>query len=426
MTSSIAPPPAAELTDDERALLAKRTLRVLIFGQAMGSAGFGSSVAVGGLIIKDLLGGDRYAGAASAVTTIGGAAASLILAGIMAARGRRPGLVAGYGVAMIGALIIVLGAQHRSIAVFLIGCLLFGQAQGANQAARFAAADLAPPEQRGQFISNLMFASTFGAVLGPVFVGQSQRVGTAFGLWKYTGPYLVAFVFFAAAAINTFVRLRPDPLIVAGGLEPGRGIRLPPVSTALRVVRKIPNARLAMATIVAGHTVMVAIMTMTPVHMKDHGHSLTLSGFVIGLHIAGMYALSPVVGRWSDRVGRVPVLLAGGAILFSAGVVVAAAGHAPALLFLGLFLLGLGWSCTMVSGSALLSESVPASNRVAVQGTSDLMMGLFGATAGFGSGFVKRAFGFHVLAEAGAVVAVALIVVLMRVLRLRQLETATA
>jgi MFS family permease len=423
--STITSPPVA-LTDAERAVLAKKTLRVLIFGQAMGSAGFGSSVAVGGLIIKDLLGGDRFAGAASAVTTIGGAAASLILAGIMAARGRRLGLVTGYGVAMIGALIVVLGAQHRSIAVFLLGCLLFGQAQGANQAARFAAADLAPPEQRGQFISNLMFASTFGAVLGPVFVGESQRVGTALGLWKYTGPYLVAFVFFAAAAINTFARLRPDPLIVAGGLEPGRGIRLPPVSTALRVVSKIPNARLAMATVVAGHTVMVAIMTMTPVHMKDHGHSLTLSGFVIGLHIAGMYALSPVVGRWSDRIGRVPVLLAGGATLFSAGVVVAVAGHAPALLFLGLFLLGLGWSCTMVSGSALLSESVPVSNRVAVQGTSDLMMGLFGATAGFGSGFVKRAFGFHVLAELGAVVAVALIVVLLRFLRLQQLETVPA
>jgi MFS family permease len=302
--------------------------------------------------------------------------------------------------------------------------LLFGQAQGANQSARFAAADLAPPAQRGQYISNLMFASTFGAVLGPVFVGQSQRVGTMFGLWKYTGPYLVALVFFAAAALNTFVRLRPDPLIVAGGLDPTRGIRLPPVSQALSVVSKIAPARLAMASVVAGHTVMVAIMTMTPVHMKDHGHSLSLSGGVIGLHIAGMYALSPLVGRWSDTVGRVPVMLAGGATLLGAGVVVATAGYEPALLFLGLFLLGVGWSCVMVSGSAMLTESVPAVNRVAVQGTSDLMMGLFGAAAGFGSGFVKRAWGFHRLAEAGAVVSMIMIVTLVRVLRARQAEAA--
>ncbi len=426
MSLSKVSPKLDELSEVERDALAKKTLRVLIFGQAMGSAGFGSSVAVGGLIIKDLLGGDRFAGAASAVATIGGAVASLVLAGIMAAKGRRVGLVTGYGVAMIGALIVVFGAQHRNVAVFLLGCFLFGQAQGANQSARFAAADLAPPEQRGRYISNLLFASTFGAVLGPVFVGQSQRVGTAFGLWKYTGPYLVAFAFFAAAVANTFFRLRPDPLIVAGGLEPGRGVRLPPVSTALRVVGSIPNARLAMGSVVVGHTVMVAIMTMTPVHMKDHGHSLTLSGFVIALHIAGMYALSPVIGRWSDRVGRVPVLLTGGATLFSAGVVTAAAGHVPALLFAGLFLLGLGWSCIMVSGSALLSESVPIANRVAVQGTSDLMMGVFGATAGFGSGFVKRAYGFHVLAEIGAVIAVALVVTLLRVLRLRQADAATA
>lgn len=80
----------------------------------------------------------------------------------------------------------------------------------------------------------------------------------------------------------------------------------------------------------------------------------------------------------------------------------------------------------MVSGSALLSESVPIANRVAVQGTSDLMMGVFGATAGFGSGFVKRAYGFHVLAEIGAVIAVALVVTLLRVLRLRQADAATA
>jgi MFS family permease len=410
-------PNLSHLTEGEREELAKKTLRVLVFGQAMGSAGFGSSVAVGGLIVKDILGGDTYAGSASAVVTIGGAAASLILAGLMSARGRRIGLVTGYAAAIVGALICVVGAQNRNLAVFLFGCLLFGQAQGANQSARFAAADLAPPDQRGQYISNLMFASTFGAVLGPVFVGQSQRIGTALGLWKYTGPYLVALAFFAAAAINTYARLRPDPLIVAGGLDPSRGVRLPPVRQALRVVSGIGPARLAMGSVVAGHTVMVAIMTMTPVHMKDHGHSLSLSGGVIGLHIAGMYALSPIVGRWSDRVGRVPVMLAGGAILLGAGVVTATAGYEPVLLFIGLFLLGLGWSCLMVSGSALLSESVPSANRVAVQGTSDLMMGLCGAAAGFGSGFVKRAWGFHVLSQAGAVVAIALVVILVRMLR---------
>lgn len=399
--------------------LAKRTLRVLMVGQVLASAGFASSVAVGVLVAQDLLGDDTFAGASSAAVTVGGAIASLVLAGVMAARGRRPGLVLGYGIAMIGALIIVLGAQQRSFPVLILGSLLFGQAQGANQLARYAAADLAPADQRASYISNLLFASTFGGVLGPLLVGPAQRVGTSLGLWKLTGPYIVAIGFFAVAALNTGVRLRPDPLVVAGGLEPGRGIRLPPVRAALRTVWSIGPARLAMGSVVASHVVMVAVMTMTPVHMRDHGHSVSLSGSVIALHIAGMFAFSPLIGRWSDRIGREPVLAAGAGVLLLATVVTAAAGAEPALLFLGLLLLGVGWSCAMVAGSALLTESVPLASRVAVQGTSDLVMGLCGAAAAFSSGFVKRAWGFHVLADAGAVAAIVLGIVLVRVLRQR-------
>ncbi len=410
-------PDAAVTGPAPPAELAPRILRVLVLSQALGAAGFAASVAVGSLVAKDLLNGDTFAGAAGATTTVGGAFASLALAGVMASRGRRPGLLLGYGVASIGALIVVAGAQQRWFPVFLVGLFLFGHAQGANQLARFAAADLAPDAERGSYIARLMFASTFGAVLGPLSVGLSERVGTALGLWKLTGPYVVAIAFFGASALNTFLRLRPDPLVVAGGLDPGRGLRLPPVRDALRVVRSLPDARLAMGTIVLGHVVMVAVMTMTPVHMKEHGHSISLSGAVIALHIGGMYALAPLVGRWSDGIGRVPVLLAGALVLLVATVVTAAAGARPSLLFAGLFLLGLGWSCTMVSGSALLSESVPLASRVAVQGTSDLMMGMCGAMAAFGSGFVKEAWGFHVLADLGAAAALALGLALLRVVR---------
>jgi MFS family permease len=380
-----------------------------MLSQALGAAGFASSVAVGALVAKDLLGGDRLAGSASAAVTIGGAIASLVLSAVMAGRGRRPGLVSGYVVATVGGVIIVVGAQQRSFPVFLIGCLLFGFSQGANQSARFAAADLAPDELRGTFISQLLFASTFGAVLGPLSVGLTERVGAALGLWELTGPYLVGMGFFALSALNTFVRLRPDPLVVSGGLRPGAGIRMPPVANALRTVRSIPAARIAMISIVAMHVVMVAVMTMTPVHLHDHGHSATLTGGVIALHISGMYALSPVIGRLSDRHGRIPVLIAGAAIMVLATIVTAVARDSAAMVFVGLWFLGVGWSCSMVAGSALLSESVPLTERVAVQGTSDLLMGLLGAVAAFGSGFVKRAVGFAPLAEIGLAIALAVL-----------------
>ena len=50
---------------------------------------------------------------------------------------------------------------------------------------------------------------------------------------------------------------------------------------------------------------MVAVMAMTPVHLLHHGASLTIIGLTISLHVAGMFALSPVFGILADRVGRV-------------------------------------------------------------------------------------------------------------------------
>jgi hypothetical protein len=44
-----------------------------------------------------------------------------------------------------------------------------------------------------------------------------------------------------------------------------------------------------------------------------------------------------------------------------------------------------------------------------VQGTADLTMSLCGAVAGFASGFIRRAVGYHVLADVAAAAALALL-----------------
>ncbi len=153
---------------------------------------------------------------------------------------------------------------------------------------------------------------------------------------------------------------------------------------------------------------MIAVMTMTPLHMKDHGHA-TLSLYVTAVHIVGMYGCSPIVGRLADRRGRVPAIGVGGAILGVGTIIAVLAGYHPALVFAGLFLLGLGWSVGLIGGSALLTESVPAADRVAVQGSADMLMNLCAGTAALASGFVKAGFGFHVLANFATVVAAALV-----------------
>jgi MFS family permease len=159
---------------------------------------------------------------------------------------------------------------------------------------------------------------------------------------------------------------------------------------------------------VISQTSMVAVMTMTPLHMKDHGQS-DLSALVIAFHIVGMYGLAPLVGIAADRVGRVRVIEIGAVILGSGTVLSVLAGYHPVLIFAGLFLLGLGWSCGLIGGSTLLTESVPVADRVAVQGSADLVMGVCGALGAIASGLIKAELGFHVLANAASIAAAILL-----------------
>jgi MFS family permease len=401
------------LTSEERAIMQRRVLWVLAGGQVVGAAAMSSAVTVGAFVVQDRLGSQTsWAGIATATVTMGTAFMSQALSRMMRRKGRRPGLQLGYTLAVLGGLIAAGGVESRSLTVFLVGLFLYGNGQAANLLARYAAADLAEPEQRSRAISRVVFASTFGAVLGPLLIGPAERGGQAwFGLEKYTGPWLFASMFFTLAAVNTAVRLRPDPLVVAGGLSrPGDPVPRAQVRHAIAVISGLPRARLALAAMVISQATMVAVMAMTPVHMKLHGHE-SLSQYVVSSHIAGMFAFAPLVGRYADRRGRVPAILTGGVVLVTSTVMAALSGDAELVLFPALWLLGLGWNFGLIGGSSLLTETVPPHERVAVQGTADLLMSFCGGLAGFGSGFVRKAIGYHMLANSATVMAGALVII---------------
>jgi MFS family permease len=404
------------LAEDERAgeadltALQRRTMRSLLSGQVLGSAGTTSAMTVGGLVVKDMLGGDTWAGVATASVTMGSAFGSAHLARTMTRHGRRPGLTRGYELGFAGAIVAVTGVQLEWLPLFLLGLFLYGHGQASNLLARYAAADLAPAEERGRAISTLVFASTFGAVAGPGLVGAGKWLGRVLDIDELAGPFVFGAAFFAIAALNTALRLRPDPLVVIGGLDPDGERRRIEIRGPLKQIGADRLAQLAFASMVISQAVMVGVMTMTPLHMKDHDHSIELVGLVLASHIAGMYAFAPIVGRATDRYGRVPMIGAGAVVLIASCVVTALAGAMPALLFAGLFLLGVGWSFGLIAGSALLSERIAPSERVRVQGAADLCMSACGGIAGFGSGFVKHALGFHMLANLGTVAAALLLV----------------
>ncbi len=389
------------LTEAGRARLQGRTVLVLMLAQVVGSIGMGAMLAVGALIALDLSGSDAWSGMATTMITLGAAAFALPLASLAARRGRRPGLALGWFVGALGGLVVIAATFWELFALFLVGMLLIGAGTATNLQARHAAADLATERTRGRDLSIVVWATTVGSVVGPNMIGPTGGLAASLGLSDLLGPVLLTTAGFLGGAVLIGALLRPDPLLTAAAeadrADRDRGRALKSrigMSDGLRAIGRSPSALLAVVGIVASHTVMVAVMTMTPVHLSHHGAALTVIGLTISLHIAGMYGLSPIVGWLADRLGRVPVLVFGQVVLLLAAAVSGTAGHDEVLVTVGLILLGLGWSFGLVSGSALLAESLSADVRPRAQGFSDLAMNLGAASAGALSGLVLASVGF--------------------------------
>ena len=375
-------------TDVER--LQRNTVRSLSGAQVLAGVGVGAGVAAGSLLVADVTGSDSWAGLAQTSGVVGAAVAAVPLARLSSARGRRTGLVSGLLIATGGAAVVVVGAVRGSLPVLLAGTLLVGAASAATLQARYAATDLAEPRNTARALSVVVWATTVGAVLGPNLMQPAAGLAARISLPELAGPYLLTGSALLAAAVVIGAGLRRDPLLTARRLR-GEHVAPPHValSSSLRTVGASAGAVLGLAALVLGHAVMVMVMVMTPVHMQHVDVTLTVIGLVISVHVLGMYALSPVVGAVSDRCGPRVVVAAGGVILVSATVVAGtASGDSVARLGVGLFLLGLGWSCTLIAGSALLTSSVAAADRPAVQGAGDTLMNVGAAVAGALAGVV--------------------------------------
>ncbi len=370
-------------------VLQKKILSVLSISQIIAGVGVAGAGPAGALLVMEVSGSEALSGLAQSFSVLGAALMAVPLAGLTSRGGRRLALVSGYGIGSIGALLAVLGGFAANIAIILLGTLLVGAASASNYQIRFAAIDLSDDKHRSRDLSLIVWAATVGAVVGPNLLEFSGSIGTHLGLPPLTGPYLMAALSLFAGAAVLFIFLRPDPYLHARGATEGEATPKRSVKESLPLLRTSPTSVLAIAAIVIGHISMVSIMVMTPVHMRHVDVSLRIIGLVISVHIVGMFAFSPVMGWLSDRYGRIAVIRLGAVILLAAGAIAAVSpADNAALLGIGLFLLGLGWSATLVAGSTLLVESLAVEDRPAIQGVSDLLMNAAGALGGVVSGII--------------------------------------
>jgi MFS family permease len=389
----------------------RRTVALLAAAQVFGGIGTGATVSIGSILAVELSGSSAWAGSVATLMTLGAALAALPLASLADRKGRRVGQVAGLAAALAGTVLMVLAVITGVFVLLILGAAGIGVGTAASLQARFAAVDLADSEHRGRALSTVVWAVTVGAVAGPNLIQPGTVVGAALGLPPVAGPFVISGAGLFVATVLVYAGLRPDPLLLArdlvraqGAAAAGQGEPAARRSLArgLRAIRASRGALLAVAAVVSAHAVMVGVMSMTPLHLQHlvegpaashtahaaSGDVLVIIGFTISLHIAGMFALSPVMGWLTDKAGRTETIMIGFGLLVGA-VLVAGFGQASTTaVAVGLVMLGMGWSAATVSGSTLLAESVGQESRVVVQGVSDMLMGAAGAVGGAVSGLV--------------------------------------
>jgi len=401
--------------------LYRETMNIVIASQMFGGAGLAAGITVGALLAQDMFGTDGYAGVPTALFTLGSAGAALIVGRLSQRSGRRVGLAAGFLAGGIGAIGVVLAAVLNSIPLLLLSLLVYGAGSATNLQARYAGTDLALPTQRAKAISMAMVFTTFGAVAGPNLVNVTGGVATSLGAPALSGPFMLAAAAYLLAGFVLLFFLKPDPLLVAKAVASAEREK---VSTSSGVKSSDASAVasdgdkrgiiVGASVMVLTQIVMIAIMTMTPVHMKHHGHGLGAVGMVIGIHVAAMYLPSLLTGVLVDKYGRKLMSYASGVTLLLAGLLAAfAPGDSMPMLILALALLGVGWNFGLISGTAAIVDATTPENRAKTQGTVDVLIALAGASGGALSGMVVAHSSYSMLSLGGAVLALLLIPVVL-------------
>jgi MFS family permease len=412
------------------AAVQSRTVWALVAGQILGGLGIGATLSIGAILAAHVSGNDAVSGTAATFSTLGAAAAAIPLARLAARLGRRLALTVGTLTAALGSVTIVIATGAGAFPLLLLGFAFLGVGSAVNLQSRFAATDLADPLHRGRQLSLVVWSTTIGSVVGPNLSGPGETIAQVLGMPHLTGSFAIAITAQLLAVVVYLVALRPDPYLLSRTL--GKAASAAPATSAAPVSAAasstVHTRRLiifAIAAIAASHLVMVAVMSMTPLHMTHHGSTIGAIGFTISLHIAGMYALSPVFGWLSDKVGRFTTVLIGQGLL-AIGLAVVSLGELDAsLVTVGLTFVGLGWSATTVAGSALVSDLASGDARPKIQGRSDLTMNLAGALGGATAGPVLAMIGYAGLAAVAAVIVLAVVIATVLVMRAARVKALT-
>jgi len=380
-----------------------RLIWTLFTGNAIGSTAYIGIATIGALIAEELTGSTALSGLPSTTGTIGVAAGAAGLSWMSYRKGRRPTFTVGYLIALVGSVLTVVSIVTGNFALVLVGMLAIGFGRSVGQLSRYAAGDLRNDERRASAISLVIWASTIGAIVGPLMIGPMGAFASAAGFNELVGPAAIGVVGFSLASVLMFTSLRPDPLTLAVEEGPHDTDRQP---RPLNEILRSRSVQLAYAAIVTSQVVMVLVMVMTPVHIKANDGTLTTVGWVMMAHTLGMFAIAPITGKLVGLLGSTR-MIAAAATVFVGGSLLATTtsdGNIP-VLALSMFFVGVAWNFGFVAGSTLLQQGQSVVDRLKLQGVADSSAWIASAFAATGAGLIMEASSYGTLAAVAAVLA---------------------
>lgn len=396
---------------DPRTRSVRRNTILLACSQGLASMTFPVLLIVGSVAAVDITGRDSSVGVLNGSYFVAAAAGAVGFGRAMDRLGRRPGLATAYLLLATAGAICAFGIGLGSFPLLLAGTVTFGLAFGGTNLGRAAVADMYEPAHRGRAVGTVLAAGTVGAVVSPFLVAFLRSWAEREAIDPTVLPWIVV-PLVSIAALACTLSLRPDPRDLAVAAEDGAPTE---PSRTPRELLAVSTIRTAVAAAAVGQMAMVAVMGVTPVALDHHHTSPAVVSTVISLHIAGMWAFSPLIGAALDRFGRRPGLLAGGATSIAGALL--AATDTPAIVAVGLFAIGLGWSATFLGATAVISDSTEPAERGVALGFNDLVVSLTSAAAGLAGGIVFDGAGFRIL---GFAVAAVVLVVVLAIARLRE------
>ncbi|MDO9442066.1 MAG: MFS transporter, partial [Beijerinckiaceae bacterium] len=310
--------------------LIKRNMALFALSQSFTGAGMQFVYGLGPLMIIQVSGSADLAGLSVALIGLSRFLVSYPIGKITDTFGRKPGILLGLALALVGTLVVGGGMDISNIWVLVGGILIFGMGMNAAQQMRVGATDMFPPQLRGQALGYVALGAMAGLVLSPLLVGISERLAKTSGADPMVLPWLMLpGLIVAGMAMVYFVR--PDPKEIGMNLAhyypgykevartPGQGA----ADFSMRgLMRHLPT-RLAIATNAAAQGNMSIVMVLTSLVLAHHGHSLTMIAMSHLFHSMGMFAFTIPIGKLADRIGRESVMYPGVALTIVGAALVA-------------------------------------------------------------------------------------------------------